>query len=631
MRNRVGKYTLKREIGHGAMGSVWEAYDKSLHRSVALKLMNPEHAGSVDFRKRFKREARALAQIRNDHIVAIYDYGIDEGRPYIVMEMLIGEDLQARLEREKKLTPARVLTLLQQVASGLTAAAEVGIVHRDLKPANIFIASNQTGELVKILDFGVAWQRPTGLEPAQTTQAIGTPAYMSPEQLHGVPPHHAGDLWAVGVMTYRALTGSLPFPHRSFAELVASVCKDPFVPPSTLAELPPGIDQFFERALAKEPSERFQTARELVEAFAEVVRGTTTTKILVVDDEPDIELLMKMRFREEIQSSLFELFFADNGQTALDALGRHPDTDVILADINMPVMNGLTLLSRIPEVTPFAKTVMVSAYGDMANIRRAMNSGAFDFVTKPIDFEDLRATIDKANRYAADHRQMTSADQENRVLRQFATPAVLERLGASGPSVAFASEVLEATIVYVDLSELASADEDEVAGQLVSMLNANLEIIIPELQARGGVVDWLIGHAVMAVYSGPDHTNRALESCLAIVDKLRALGSLIDEHSPYAHAPCIGISAGQVLRSCVGSRVCDRLAYAVLGEAVEEAARYAQVARPGAILVSTSIRENAGPPFVFEDIEEKTPALEVEPAELHRLLWSEESDEALDA
>ncbi|MEO5727230.1 MAG: serine/threonine-protein kinase, partial [Byssovorax sp.] len=150
-----GKYSLEREIGRGGMGSIWVALDTLLRRRVALKLMRPEMTSPTS-RGRFEREAMAVARIQHQHVIQIHDYGIDEEAPYIVMELLEGEDMESRIARHLRLPIAAVATLVTQTAKALGAAHLAGIVHRDLKPANIFLARGETEETVKILDFGVA-------------------------------------------------------------------------------------------------------------------------------------------------------------------------------------------------------------------------------------------------------------------------------------------------------------------------------------------------------------------------------------------------------------------------------------------------------------------------------------------
>src|SRR5258707_14243842 len=139
-------------------------------------------------------------------------------------------------------------------------------------------------------------------------------------------------------------------------------------------------------------------------------------KILVVDDEADLELLIKQKFRRKIRENVYEFVFAQNGEDALGKLDRYPDIDIILSDINMPVMDGLVLLSKLPEANPMVKAVMVSAYGDMPNIRMAMNRGAFDFVCKPVDFEDLDLTIERTLKHVLQMRETLQAIKENNIL-----------------------------------------------------------------------------------------------------------------------------------------------------------------------------------------------------------------------
>src|ERR1700750_2315417 len=138
-------------------------------------------------------------------------------------------------------------------------------------------------------------------------------------------------------------------------------------------------------------------------------------KILVVDDEPDLELLVKQKFRRKIRENVYEFVFAQNGEEALERIAEHPDVDIVLSDINMPVMDGLTLLSRLPEANPTLKAVVVSAYGDMQNIRSAMNRGAFDFVCKPVDFDDLDLTMEKTINHVLQIRETLKAIKENTI------------------------------------------------------------------------------------------------------------------------------------------------------------------------------------------------------------------------
>src|SRR6201986_616806 len=148
-------------------------------------------------------------------------------------------------------------------------------------------------------------------------------------------------------------------------------------------------------------------------------------KILVVDDEADLELLVKQKFRRKIRENVYEFVFAQNGQEALDKVQENPDLDIVLSDINMPVMDGLTLLSRLPEANPIIKAIVVSAYGDMQNIRTAMNRGAYDFVCKPVDFDDLDLTMEKTINYVKQLHETMQAIKENNILKMYVDENVL--------------------------------------------------------------------------------------------------------------------------------------------------------------------------------------------------------------
>ncbi|MGE3676263.1 MAG: serine/threonine-protein kinase, partial [Polyangiaceae bacterium] len=209
-----GRYRLEELLGEGGMGVVWRAYDLELGRLVALKFMRGAalfDAGSVT---RFRQEAQALARVQVPHVVQVFEYGADLQAPYIVMELLKGEDLGQRLKRLGRLSPVVAVEVVSPVANALQVAHAAGVVHRDLKPGNIFLAQVGGAEVVKLLDFGVAKLVDDTLDAdaTQTSELMGVPHYMSPEHTHS-PKHVDGrtDLWALAVILYRALTGERPF------------------------------------------------------------------------------------------------------------------------------------------------------------------------------------------------------------------------------------------------------------------------------------------------------------------------------------------------------------------------------------------------------------------------------------
>ncbi|MBI4704702.1 MAG: protein kinase [Deltaproteobacteria bacterium] len=272
----LSRYRLERELARGGMGSVWAGHDQKLRRPVAIKLMRPEAwVSSPDARARFEREAMAVAQLQCPHVVQIYDYGVERSTPLIVMELLEGEDLRQRLQRRRRLTLDATAAIMGQAAKALSEAHAAGIVHRDLKPGNLFLARGRHDEVVKVLDFGVAKADLAADHAKEDTKQgaiLGTPQYMSPEQARGAANiDHRADLWSLGVIVYQCLTGRLPFLGESAADVIVKICTEPAPPPSSIVpDLPPDVDAFFHKALARAPHERFGSAREMAAAFARV-------------------------------------------------------------------------------------------------------------------------------------------------------------------------------------------------------------------------------------------------------------------------------------------------------------------------------------------------------------------------
>ncbi|WP_437642012.1 protein kinase domain-containing protein [Sorangium sp. So ce854] len=596
----AGKYMLIRHIGGGGMGQIWETEDLRLQRRIALKLMSAEQVESPESCARFEREAKAIAQLRNQHVVHIYDYGIDHGideeRPYIAMELLEGEDLQRRLDRVRRLPLPAVASIVTQAARGLAAAHAAGIVHRDLKPGNVFLARAEAGEVVKLLDFGVVTML-SGTDDLRLTGGgglIGTPTYMSPEQMRGAVVDHRSDLWSLGVLAYCTLTGELPFSGQTLGGLVVGICTEPFPPPSSLVPgLSPELDRFFERALAKDPTQRFRSAREMAAALSALAAGNERrpAKILIADDEPDVSALIKQCFRRQIREGIYNFVFAGDGESALAELRNHPDTDVVLTDINMPRMDGLTLLPHIGDVTPHARAVVVSAYGDMQNIRTAMNRGAFDFLVKPIDFKDLELTIEKTLKQVRELRDNSRSSRENELLRTFASPLAVERLRS--PDGFGACEVVEGTVAFLDLAGFHDAARDKRSEETVRMLNANLDVIALELSMRGGIIDRFLGDCVVAVFRGPSHVASALDACLVVRAQLETLARRAGETSAFVPGISIGVATGELIIAEVGSRSCRRLDCTVLGEVVSVAAQLQAAAERNQILVSGEVHARA--------------------------------------
>ncbi|MDQ2646464.1 MAG: serine/threonine protein kinase, partial [Myxococcota bacterium] len=272
----AGRYRLERRLEAGGMGTIWRAEHLVLQAPVAVKLIDRQAMPDEDTVDRFLREAKSAAALRSPHVVQILDYGMDEGSPFIVMELLEGENLAQRLRRIGRLQPAETAKIATQVGRAMTRAHEAGIVHRDLKPENVFLVHNADEEIAKVLDFGVAKVDSGGLvvEGARTRTGsiLGTPYYMSPEQAQGNKTVDArSDLWSLGVIVFECLTGRRPFHSDGLGDLVLQICVRDITVPSTVAEVPPGFDAWFARAVERDPDKRFQTAREMTDALREAL------------------------------------------------------------------------------------------------------------------------------------------------------------------------------------------------------------------------------------------------------------------------------------------------------------------------------------------------------------------------
>lgn len=307
------------------------------------------------------------------------------------------------------------------------------------------------------------------------------------------------------------------------------------------------------------------------------------TKILVADDEADLEILIRQKFRQKIREQQYEFIFAINGREALEKMQEHPDISIVLSDINMPEMDGLTLLTKLGEVCPLTKTVMVSAYGDMDNIRTAMNRGAFDFVTKPVDFIDLALTMEKTIKHVSQIKATLQAIKENNILKMYVDENVLSFMGSREyESSLLQNETLEGTVVFVDICGFTAISEMEKPDTVVALLNKYFDVMVKEIIAQNGIVDKFIGDCVMAVFKGPYHLDRAIDASLAIRNKIQSLPA----ESGFCPKVSIGVNSGEMISGNIGSATLRRLDYTVIGDTVNTAQRLQSVAGGGQVVIT---------------------------------------------
>jgi urea transport system substrate-binding protein len=287
----LAHYRIMGVLGEGGMGFVFDAFDTQLHRRVALKVLKPELAANLSFRERFLQEARAAAALPDEHIITIYQVGLEHDVPFLAMKYLHGESLEQRLQREGRLSPREVMRIGREIALGLSAAHDRGLIHRDIKPANLWLETPPEQEpssgprlsceyvyRVKILDFGLA--RPIN-DARRLTAAgliVGTPAYLAPEQARGLPLDHRCDLFSLGIVLYRLTTGILPFDGPdTLAQLTALAVAEPRPIEELAPDAPPGLRQVIQQLLARDPKDRPATARALAEALRALEKGETPT------------------------------------------------------------------------------------------------------------------------------------------------------------------------------------------------------------------------------------------------------------------------------------------------------------------------------------------------------------------
>jgi serine/threonine-protein kinase len=268
----IGKYTVTRPLGKGAMGMVYEGFDPVIERRVAIKTILAENLDSMELEEavaRFKREAQAGGRLQHPGIVGVYEYGNEADMGFIVMEYVDGREMKRVISEGHKFEMIEIFEIMKQLLSALDYSHKQGVVHRDIKPANLML---QPGPKLKIMDFGIARLESSSL--TQVGTVVGTPTHMSPEQLMGLPADGRADLWSSGVILYELLTGISPFLAETPAQVMHKVLQaDPHKPTALNPAIPVGFDNIIARALAKKPEERYQTAREFQATLLAALQG----------------------------------------------------------------------------------------------------------------------------------------------------------------------------------------------------------------------------------------------------------------------------------------------------------------------------------------------------------------------
>jgi len=488
---------------------------------------------SPDALARFERDAKLVAGLHHPNVIEITGHGVDAERPYLLTSQPVGETLQSRLDKVTTLPLADTVRIIRGAARGVAAAHAVGVVHGDVTAASLLLLADGEDQTAQVLGLGLA---------AGEVRA---------------------DVCALARLAYLMLTGQPPG---------AGVDEAPTLSPSVAA--------FFERALSDDPAVSFDSAHALAHAFsaAAATERERCAHILIVDDEPDIEFLMRSVLRRRVRRGDYALFFAHDGQEALQVLAQNPHIDMVLSDINMPQMDGLTLLTRVSESRPLLSTIMVSAYGDMANIRAAMNGGAVDFVVKPFNPQELTETIDKTVAQVRHLRENLRAAHADALLPEFIDARLADRLLAvPQPGKTQVRDRTEATVLAWRLHGLRPAEDSEQ--NLVDNLSALVPVAVPEITGRRGAIVRFTGESATAVFTGDHHRERAIAAATAIRS---VVPRVTTAHGPVTVA--LGIDTSVIVRTDISSPELSMAHHAVLGAAIHAAERLAEEAQPSEIL-----------------------------------------------
>jgi serine/threonine protein kinase len=390
---RIGRYRIVEKIGSGGFGSVYKAFDDVGGIHVAIKtcdIADPDH------RARAFREAHLSQQLRHPNVVGVIETVQEENQPYIVQEFLSGSDLNDLMAAEKPLPLEQKLRILTEVAAGLAHAHEMGIVHRDIKPGNVRVLDDGS---VKIMDFGIAKLLDGTTDITKTGVTLGSASYMSPEQVCGDPVGARADIFSWGSMAYELLGGHRPFRHENLFRRLEMVVKEEPEPLAEVApEVPASVVAVVERAMRKNPSDRFESAADLQKALEKATRGlqrqqdastgegiemtTRASKVLIVEDDEDLSTGLRQTLEEEG----YAVETARDGIEALEALSRGEAPSIILLDIMMPRMDGWQFLDawRSTPATPRIPIVLLSGVGAIPDA-----PGVADFLRKPVSAEKL--------------------------------------------------------------------------------------------------------------------------------------------------------------------------------------------------------------------------------------------------
>jgi len=393
------KYRVVSAIGQGAMGTVLLAHDEVLDRDVAIKVIRPHIRLVSDFQSRFLREARAMASVRHENVVAIHSFGQYLDAPYFVMEYVPGMSLERWIEQHRPIDVDVALGILGQICKGVQAIHDAGAVHLDLKPGNVLIGP---AFRIAVTDLGLARRTAQGSR-TDTPAPGGTPTHMAPELIfrneRKEPDWPRADIYSLGVLAYELLSGRLPFESDSMSSiLMQQITATPVRPSEVRAELSPNFDGPIMAALSKDPQSRPRSATAFYQSLA-TVRGSTRppasiVRILVADDDGTFRALARSILSSSIPGA--EVTCVADGDQALAAIDRQPPA-VVLLDLQMPGMNGLEVMAAMHSIPRSSRprVVVATAVGTVHDWKILSELEADAFLVKPVTPPQLVRAISR--------------------------------------------------------------------------------------------------------------------------------------------------------------------------------------------------------------------------------------------
>jgi serine/threonine-protein kinase len=393
-----GKYRVVRPLGEGAMGVVVLARDEVLERDVAIKVIRPAVRDMIEFQDRFLHEARAMAAVRNESVVAIHSFGTHESAPYFVMEYIPGTSLERWLQLHNPMDIDVALGVLAQACRGVQAIHDAGAVHLDIKPANVLVGP---AFRVAVTDLGLA--RRTRLTGADRNNLPGgTPQYMAPELVfpseRGRVDWVKADIYSLGVLAFELLTGHAPFEGESASSiLMQQVTAQPVRPSELRGDLPEALDVPILRALAKNPQDRPPSASAFYQALLDVRSGTAPSagiRILVADDDATFRALARSILSQAIPGA--QVSCVADGEAALSWIDRNPP-ELVLLDLQMPGLNGLEVMAAMRGSERAARTrvIVATAVGTAHDWKVLSEFEADAFLVKPVTASQMKRAVSR--------------------------------------------------------------------------------------------------------------------------------------------------------------------------------------------------------------------------------------------